>query len=94
MFVALLRAARPHQWVKNSFVAAPLVFAERMYDASAVTRTLSAVACFCVLSSSVYLLNDIADVEKDRAHPVKRLRPIAAGTLSIGVAKWSAIIGA
>lgn len=92
MLVALLRASRPHQWVKNSFVAAPLVFAERMYDASAVTRTLSAVACFCLLSSSVYLLNDIVDVDKDRAHPIKRARPIAAGTLSIDVAKMAAVI--
>lgn len=92
MVVALLRASRPHQWVKNSFVAAPLVFAERMYEVAAVSRTIAGVACFCLLSSSVYLLNDIVDVDKDRAHPVKRNRPIAAGTLPIPVARIAATV--
>jgi decaprenyl-phosphate phosphoribosyltransferase len=94
MVLPLLRAARPHQWVKNSFVAAPLVFAQRMDDVTAVTRTVIAIACFCLLSSAVYLLNDLVDVEKDRAHPVKRSRPIAAGTLSVGAARAAAIIAA
>ena len=94
MVLPLLRAARPHQWVKNSFVAAPLVFAQRMDDMTAVTRTLIAIACFCLLSSSIYLLNDLVDVEKDRAHPVKRMRPIAAGTLSVGAARIAAVLAA
>ena len=87
MFLALVRAARPHQWIKNAFVAAPLVFALRIYDVGSVLRTLAAVACFCVLSSAVYLLNDLADVEKDRAHPTKRNRPIASGALSVPAAR-------
>jgi len=88
MFVALIKAARPHQWIKNLFVAAPLIFARRIDDPEAALRTLYAVLCFCVLSSAVYLLNDIVDVEKDRAHPVKRNRPIASGRLPIGLA-WA-----
>ncbi|HVU49960.1 MAG TPA: UbiA prenyltransferase family protein [Polyangia bacterium] len=78
---------RPHQWVKNIFVAAPLVFARLVGDAHAVTRTLAAFGIFCLLSSTVYLINDLVDVDKDRAHPVKRHRPIASGALPPGVAR-------
>jgi 4-hydroxybenzoate polyprenyltransferase len=72
---------RPHQWVKNVFVAAPLVFARRVGDTQALLRTAAAFGIFCVLSSTVYVINDLVDVEKDRAHPVKRRRPIASGEL-------------
>jgi decaprenyl-phosphate phosphoribosyltransferase len=84
---ALLEACRPRQWVKNLFVAAPLVFAKRLNDPHTSLRALGAVALFCALSSAVYLWNDVIDVEKDRAHPIKRHRPIAAGRLSIGAAR-------
>jgi decaprenyl-phosphate phosphoribosyltransferase len=94
MVLALLKAARPHQWVKNLFVAAPLVFARRMGDPDAVGRTLVALACFCLLSSAVYLLNDVADVEKDRSHPLKRFRPVASGALPSGVAQAAAVLAA
>ncbi len=87
MVVALLAACRPHQWIKNLFVAAPLVFARRIDDPHAALRALVAVGCFCLLSSSVYLLNDVADVERDRLHPLKRFRPIAAGRLSVAAAR-------
>lgn len=94
MLVPLVKAARPHQWVKNLFVAAPLVFARLMYDPHAVARTLLAFTCFCLLSSAVYLLNDVVDVEKDRAHPVKRFRPVASGALSITAARLAAGLAA
>lgn len=88
MVAALLKSARPHQWVKNLFfVAAPLVFARRIDDVPALLRTAVAVAGFCLISSAVYLLNDLVDVEKDRAHPLKRLRPIASGALPIPAAR-------
>jgi decaprenyl-phosphate phosphoribosyltransferase len=90
----LVKTARPHQWVKNLFVAAPLVFAQQMHDANALTRTLVAVGCFCLWSSAVYFLNDIFDVEKDRAHPLKRLRPIASGALSMRIAWLAALVAA
>jgi 4-hydroxybenzoate polyprenyltransferase len=92
MVVSLLKASRPHQWIKNLFVAAPLVFARRIDDPVATIHTLIAVACFCLLSSAVYLLNDIVDIERDRAHPLKRLRPIASGELSVGAARIGAFV--
>jgi decaprenyl-phosphate phosphoribosyltransferase len=92
--VPLIKTARPYQWVKNLFVAAPLVFARKTDDLDAVVRAAIAVACFCLLSSAVYFVNDIIDVEKDRAHPVKRNRPIASGALSVGVARAAAIVAA
>jgi 4-hydroxybenzoate polyprenyltransferase len=82
MLRAVVKSLRPHQWVKNLFVAAPLVFARRIGDVPAALRTAAALAIFCLLSSAVYLVNDLADLEKDRAHPVKRLRPLASGAMS------------
>ena len=87
MVLALLRAMRLAQWTKNLFVLAPLGFAygDRSVadpvDAADLVHTLLALVSFCLASSAVYLLNDILDVERDRAHPVKRLRPIASGEL-------------
>jgi decaprenyl-phosphate phosphoribosyltransferase len=92
--IGLLKASRPHQWVKNIFVAAPLVFAQLMYDPHAMMRTVLAVVCFCLLSSSVYLVNDVVDVDKDRAHPLKRFRPIASGRLPLPTAKAAAAVAA
>lgn len=87
MLAALVRSMRPHQWVKNSFVFAPIVFAQRLGDPASLIREVSAVGAFIALSSAIYLLNDIVDVEKDRAHPVKRSRPIASGQVPVGVAR-------
>lgn len=84
--IALFEALRPHQWVKNSFVFAALLFAERLTDRHSVTVACLTALIFCVISSSVYLLNDVMDREEDRLHPVKRLRPIAAGKMSVTVA--------
>jgi decaprenyl-phosphate phosphoribosyltransferase len=92
LLLPLLKTLRPHQWVKNLFVAAPLVFSKNLFAASQLGRAAAAVACFCVLSGAVYLLNDIVDVEKDRAHPRKRNRPIAAGQLPVGTARGAAVI--
>lgn len=90
MLVPLIKSVRPHQWVKNLFVAAPLVFARRIDDMTAVAHTSVAVASFCLLSSAVYVINDVVDVNKDRAHPIKRNRPIAAGAIPIGLARGMA----
>ena len=84
---ALVEACRPRQWVKNLFVAAPLVFAKRLTDPRPSLRALAAVAIFCLVSSAVYLWNDLIDVEKDRVHPHKQKRPIAVGRLSTGNAR-------
>ncbi len=77
---------RPRQWTKNLFVFPAIVFAQRLYDKGAVDVTLAAFIIFCFLSSSVYIVNDIADAEKDREHPTKRNRPIASGRLPVAVA--------
>jgi decaprenyl-phosphate phosphoribosyltransferase len=87
MLLAIIKSVRPHQWVKNLFVAAPVVFARRLADPESDVRMAAAFAIFCFLSSTVYLANDIVDVEKDRAHPTKRSRPIASGALPVRVAR-------
>lgn len=79
---ALIKTLRPHQWVKNLFVAAPLVFSRHLLDPAYVLRAAIAVLAFCALSGAVYAFNDVRDVEQDRAHPKKRHRPIASGALS------------
>ena len=92
-WLALWRTARPHQWVKNAFVAVPLVFAgpelhaAGRLDLDVILRTCAAVVAYCFASSAVYFLNDLADADADRQHPVKRLRPIAAGLLSVPAAR-------
>lgn len=92
MVAAVLKSSRPHQWVKNVFfVGAPLVFARRIDDLRAVGHTAIVVAGFCLISSAVYLFNDIVDVDKDRVHPLKRLRPIASGALPMATAKVAAL---
>lgn len=88
----LLKSMRPAQWAKNVFVLAPLVFAHRLTDPEALRIALLAFAGFCCAASAVYLLNDIRDREADRNHPLKRHRPLAAGTLSVGVAATTALI--
>ena len=92
MIAEILKSSRPHQWVKNVFVAAPLVFAHRILDVTALLHTAIAVGGFCLISSAVYLINDVVDVEKDRAHPLKRFRPIPSGALSMRTAKLTAIV--
>jgi 4-hydroxybenzoate polyprenyltransferase len=92
MLSALLRASRPRQWIKNLFVGAPLIFAKHLTDEPMLARAAAAVVAFCVISAAVYLWNDIVDVEKDRAHPVKRFRPIASGELSIPVARTFSVL--
>jgi 4-hydroxybenzoate polyprenyltransferase len=83
---ALLAAMRPRQWTKNGLLFVALAFTLNLQQPPLLVRTAAAFACFCALSSAGYLLNDILDVEADRAHPTKRLRPIAAGQLRVGVA--------
>jgi 4-hydroxybenzoate polyprenyltransferase len=86
MLIAALQAIRPKQWLKNAFVFAPLLFGKAFLDAHKVWLGLTAFALFCATASAVYLLNDIMDVERDRAHPTKKDRPIASGRLPIPAA--------
>src|SRR5919199_1007606 len=82
----LLIALRPRQWTKNGLIFVALAFTLNLQDLTLLGRAVLAFACFCALSSAGYLLNDVVDVEADRQHPTKRLRPIAAGSVPIGLA--------
>ena len=82
----LLLSLRPAQWSKNLLVFAGLLFGRRLFDAASVLDAISAFAVFCVLSGVVYLVNDIADRESDRQHPLKAQRPIASGALPVPIA--------
>jgi len=84
---ALLVSVRPHQWTKNLVVLVALGFSKHLFDADAVLRALAAFVVFCALSGAVYVANDLVDAGRDRAHPVKRLRPIASGALPLPVAR-------
>lgn len=92
MFGALVSSLRPHQWTKNLFVAAPLLFAKHLTNLPLLGRSLLAVFAFCLLSGAVYLINDLFDLEHDRAHPIKRLRPMASGRLPLPVAQTAAAL--
>jgi decaprenyl-phosphate phosphoribosyltransferase len=83
---------RPHQWVKNLFVIAPLVFAKGLLDAPMVLRTAAAFLLFSLAASSIYVLNDLADVEADRLHPKKRSRPIASGRVPVSFARGAMVV--
>lgn len=88
----LLRALRIRQWTKNLVVFAGLAFSGQASDSGTLIRAALAFAAFCAASSAVYLLNDLLDRERDRAHPEKRLRPIASGALSAPVALVTALL--
>lgn len=92
VFRSLLITMRPHQWVKNLFIFAPLLFGRKLVDAAAVGNSLLAFAAFCLLASGLYIINDIVDAEEDRAHPEKRFRPISSGALPVAFAVVSAIV--
>jgi 4-hydroxybenzoate polyprenyltransferase len=91
MLRSLFKTLRPHQWVKNLFVLAPMFFHKDLFVATALgptlnltvtLRALAAFAVFCLLVGAVYTINDLVDVEADRVHPIKRWRPIASGAVS------------
>ena len=88
---ALILLLRPAHWVKNVFVLAPLVFAQKLTDPEAVHLALLAFVAFCLASSAVYVFNDIRDRAEDRLHPLKRNRPLAAGTVSVELAAVLAV---
>ncbi|GAC1323611.1 MAG: decaprenyl-phosphate phosphoribosyltransferase [Chloroflexota bacterium] len=80
-FPGVLISMRPRQWIKNGFVFAALIFAGKLGSAALIARATAAFILFCMLSSGIYLLNDVADREADRLHPLKARRPIAAGSV-------------
>ncbi len=101
MIRGLLKTLRPHQWVKNAFVLAPMFFHKDLFLATpqgswlnlhVCGQALAAAAIFCLLAGAVYTINDLVDVEADRIHPVKRHRPIASGEVPESAARTMAIV--
>lgn len=91
-FVNLLKAMRLRQWLKNGFLFAPLLFSGNLLQPVKLQAAVQGFFLFSLISSSVYLINDIIDAERDRQHPRKRLRPIAAGLIAPGQAAVAASI--
>jgi len=83
---------RPKQWTKNVLVFAALVFDRQLFQLEPFLRTTAGFILLCLASSTIYLINDIADIEQDRQHPKKRFRPLASGSLSVQVAAVAALI--
>jgi 4-hydroxybenzoate polyprenyltransferase len=83
-----IRLIRPQQWIKNAFVLTPLLFSGKFLDLGADLRAGLAFLSFCLLASAVYAWNDILDRDGDRQHPIKRLRPVAAGRIGVSAAAW------
>lgn len=93
--LAIIQALRPHQWVKNLLVFVPVVLDHKLFNAAVMTKAAMAFVAFCCAASSAYILNDLLDLEADRRHPRKRLRPFASGAVSpaIGLALVPALLG-
>lgn len=90
--LSLLLSLRPAQWTKNLLVFAGLIFGRRLLDPAAVIDSVLAFLVFCALSGVVYLVNDVRDIDADRQHPTKSMRPIAAGAISPASAMASALV--
>lgn len=89
---SLVSLLRPHQWIKNLLVLVPMLLAHQWTNAVVVEHALLAAACFCATASAVYVLNDLLDIEADKLHARKKLRPLAAGTVSKTAAVGLAIL--
>lgn len=89
---AIAKLLRPHQWTKNLLLFAGIVFAVELGDGAAWAASIAAFVAYCAASSGSYVVNDLRDVEHDRAHPTKRHRPLARGEVSLGAARALAVV--
>jgi 4-hydroxybenzoate polyprenyltransferase len=92
LLLGLLKTMRPRQWAKNVFVFVALFFDGKLTDSESILRTLAAFVLLCLMSSAVYIMNDLVDIENDRRHPTKKNRPIPSGQLSPLAAATAAVI--
>jgi len=92
LIISLLKTMRPKQWIKNIVLFAPLVFDVKLFNLHYLAQTLAGFVLLCLVSGTVYLINDLADIEKDRQHPKKRNRPLASGQVSGSAAVIAAIV--
>ncbi len=90
---ALLKEARPKQWIKNSFLFAGIIFAKQLTNVTAIGQVIAGFALFCLVASAIYFINDLRDRAADRLHPKKRFRPIAAGEIPVRLAWVVALSG-
>lgn len=88
----IVRLLRPRQWIKNFAIFAALLFSGQLFDPTLLQKTFEGFLIFCALSSAIYVINDMLDVEKDRLHPFKKMRPIASGKVTIRAAFITAFI--
>jgi 4-hydroxybenzoate polyprenyltransferase len=91
MLRALVKSVRPKQWVKNGIIFTALLFDQQLLQVTPFLRTLAGFALLCLGAGAVYLMNDLVDLEQDRAHPVKRNRPIASGRLPVPIARGASV---
>ena len=77
----IIKSLRPHQWTKNFFVFAPLIFSENVFNVPLILKSVLAFALFCMLSGAIYIWNDLRDIDEDKLHPAKSQRPLASGRL-------------
>jgi len=87
-----IKTMRPVQWTKNLIIFAGVIYSEKLFVSGYFLKSLSAFTVFCLLAGSVYIINDLADMERDRVHPEKKNRPLASGMLSTGFGAVSSCI--
>ncbi len=92
MIKLLITSLRPKQWTKNLLLFAGLIFSKNFFHIPLLIKTIGGFVCFCTLSGSLYLLNDLIDIEQDRKHPEKSRRPLASGHLSVKAVVISFIV--
>ena len=92
MIINLIKAMRPKQWLKNIVIFAPLIFDVKLFDLRYLAQTIAGFMLLCLISGTVYIINDLVDIEKDRQHPKKRHRPLASGQLSVRAAVIAAVV--
>ena len=92
MITGLVNTMRPKQWIKNVFIFGPLVFDVKLFDVRYLGQAVAGFVLLCLVSGTVYIINDLADIENDRRHPKKRDRPIARGQLGTVPATIAAIL--
>jgi 4-hydroxybenzoate polyprenyltransferase len=88
----LIKTMRPRQWVKNGLLFIPLIFDKQLTNWPALSRIIVGFVLFCLLSSIIYIINDLVDLEADRKHPQKRQRPIPSGLLKVSTARTAGIV--
>lgn len=92
MIKYIIKLLRPNQWIKNLFIFGPIIFSNKFLNIDILKNNILTFIAFCFISSTVYIMNDIVDVENDRKHPNKCKRPIASGKVSIPLAILIGII--